>query len=218
MKKLIIAVLLLLPGWVMAKTSVVADNTLFADVKTVKITFSGLITPNKSVALQSILDEISQRYVHAENIYLYLNSEGGNMDGALAMFYAIRSTKLKIVTVNQAVIASAATIPYCAGRERGVMREAGFVIHPAQMERLEETNVTPSRLKTSQDYLNVYNRMFRNIYRTCTDLNDEALKKPLESDDTRLYLSSGDALQHKLATRVEETMVSAPVSYFIADD
>lgn len=217
MKKLALAALLLMPAWAMATTFSVTNNVKAEEVTTIKISLSGLISGNKSAALQSVLDEINQRYVNSKKIYLYLNSDGGNMDGALAMYYALRSTNKQVITVNQSMVASAATLPYCAGQERIVLKEANFIIHPAQMDSIADKNITPAKLATAQNYIGMYNRMFRNIYQRCTDFSAGEMDKALGSDDNRLYLTSEAALQHKLATVIDDKMITAPVSYFITD-
>lgn len=220
MKKKTAALLMamFLPFMAMANTYQMADNTMFKDVKTVKVTFSGLITIKKSAAFMSVLDEINQRYVNAEHVYLYFNSVGGDMDSALSMYYAIRGSRLPVTTVNLSVVASAATIPYCAADQRQSMKEAIFIIHPAQMGSLDDKNVTPSKIRITENYISNYNTLFMNIYSHCTDFSAQQLKEPLYSDDSRLYLSAAQSVQHRMSTQIVDKMTAAPVSYFVTDD
>lgn len=214
----ILALTLLFTSGVFANTYQMADNTMYKDVQQVKVHFSGNITQKKSAAFMSVLDEINQRYVNAKDLTISFSSDGGDMDAALSMYYAIKSSQIPVTTVNLSAVVSAATIPFCAAEKREVADNAVFIIHPAQMDKLDEHDVTPAKIRTSQDFISTYNSLFRRIYAKCSNLTSEELNRPLDSDGDRLYLSAKEALSRHLATAQISKLPVAPVSYYVTDD
>ncbi len=79
----------------------------------------------------SVLDEINQRYVNAKELVISFSSDGGDMDAALSMYYAIKSSQIPVTTVNVSAVMSAATIPFCAAKKEKslIMLFLSFIPH-----------------------------------------------------------------------------------------
>jgi len=184
------------------------------DVDSVKITFSGDVTQRSVSELIGSISEINSSYRNAKKIYLYINSDGGDMDGGYMAYEAIKSSPIPVTTINLSMTASSATLIHCAGAERLALPFSHFLLHPAgtgiQMEIAR-----PNELDQIKQLLDAYNNTFLNIYRKCTTFSDDELSKILLSEDNRQIISPDMAKEKGIITGVTEKIEYTPVSYYI---
>jgi len=87
----------------------------------------GIISPeNKS--LQSVLAQL-QNASDADILKVHIRSEGGDVIEGRAIYKALMDTKKPIDTIGEGIVASIATIPYLAGKNRSITPNPDFVIH-----------------------------------------------------------------------------------------
>nr|WP_159466105.1 ATP-dependent Clp protease proteolytic subunit [Scandinavium goeteborgense] len=148
------------------------DNINDASIANVKIIYNGSVNAGNISQLMASLDEINLNYPSLKKIYLYINSDGGDMDSGYIAYEAIRSSKIPIVTVNTSMIASSATLIYCAAKERLAMYDTLFVLHPSSYS-VNSMELKPDTIARIKDDNDKYNNMFDRIYKKCTNYTDE---------------------------------------------
>ncbi len=84
------------------------------DVDNAAIYFNAGIDPQTVAWLLSSIDEINGNYRNIQNIDIYLNSGGGDMDSGYMAYEALRKKPTKLNMINASNVASSATIIYCA--------------------------------------------------------------------------------------------------------
>lgn len=69
------------------------------------------------------------REAESEDVVLHIDSRGGHVEEAWAMYNALRSSGKNITTVNDGFVASAAIYPYIAGKTRQASTASLFFFH-----------------------------------------------------------------------------------------
>lgn len=77
------------------------------------------------------IDLIDNLYSSGENdvIYIYLNSSGGSLNGAISIIHAINNSKATIICISDGEVASAATLIFFAIKNRIVLKYSYFLLH-----------------------------------------------------------------------------------------
>ncbi|MGM3184679.1 ATP-dependent Clp protease proteolytic subunit [Dickeya oryzae] len=209
--------LAVLPASAMATLKMITTPGVAPDaVSAVKMYFSGNINEEKVTELTMALDEANMRFKNAHDLYLYINSRGGELDSAHVAYLAIKSSRIPVTTVDMSMTASAATVLFCGAKNRVMLPNTTLLIHPPAVNQSEKSS-TPDSLELKQQWSSHYVDMLKNVYRQCTTLSDEAMNKALHSEDAHLFLSNSEAEKIGITTATEEQIHAADVVYFIND-
>lgn len=194
------------------------ENKKFSDDnKIAKVYFFGDMTEYKAKDLSVVLDEININHADFKRIYLYINSRGGDMDSGYISYWAVKSSKIPISTVNLSMTASAATMMFCGSDDRTSIKGAYFILHaPAAVQG--NHRFQPDELNEVQENLSGYTQMLASIYSSCTNYKADEISTILSSEDNRKHISDEDAIKHGLIKQNTDVIVSAPVAYYITDD
>ncbi|KAA9001971.1 peptidase S14 [Affinibrenneria salicis] len=185
------------------------------NIETAKILYVGDITAKGSTELISSIDEINANYPNLKKLYLYINSYGGSMENGYMAYEAIKSAPVPITTVNIAMVASAASLLYCAGAERYATPSAHFILHPAAASNIQKDYLKPNEIARLQQDVKNSNAFFRYVYQQCTRYSADEIDNMLSREDGRQYIDTPTALDKRLATGQAAGMVNADVSYYI---
>lgn len=110
-----------------------ADSVVHADLKGRTICVFGEIVPSVHLAMMDCLNRFfeSDPDKNLEDVTVYINSQGGNLTSALAIYDMFTSGlyPFKIVTVVTGQAFSAALIIFQGGHERKMFRHAKLLLH-----------------------------------------------------------------------------------------
>lgn len=187
------------------------------DVNEAAIYFNGKINNQTVTWLLSSIAEIHGNYSNIKYVDVYLNSEGGDMDSGYVAFEALRKSPVKLNMINTSMVASSASMVYCASDDRYAMPMATFVLHPAAAWNEKSDYLKPDQARRILDDAENYNSMFRNIYTGCTKIPVDELKKLTSSETEREVYRVDEATRKGLVTRGIKESHSYPVTYYITD-
>jgi len=194
------------------------ENRKFSDDnKIAKVYFFGEMNQDKAKDLSAVLDEININHADFKNIYLYINSPGGDMNSGYISYWAVKSSKIPVSTVNLSVTASAATMMFCGSYDRMSIKGAYFILHPPAVVE-GNIRLKPDELLEVQENLDGYRQMFASIYSSCTNYSAAEISTILSSEDNRKRLADEDAIKHGLIKKNTDAIVNAPIAYYITDD
>jgi len=193
-----------------------ADEKDHSTLSEAKVYFTGEVTAQKAAALFRALDDANISYPKLKHIYLYIDSYGGDMDSGYAAYWAIKSSRTPVTTVNLATVMSSATMMFCGGKERASMKGGRFILHPAAAG-IELKWAQPDQLAALQKNVSEFNRMFADTYRECTNMNETEISHTLYSENQREFLLPHDAISKKMISVIADKIVDTPVSYSITD-
>ena len=99
--------------------------------RTAEVYIYGDIVPypwdNSDMSGQTLADQIKEMDV--DIIHVYINSYGGSVSEAWAMYNALRRHPAKVVTYGEGFVASAALYPFLAGDERYASSMSAYYLH-----------------------------------------------------------------------------------------
>ncbi|WP_247880328.1 ATP-dependent Clp protease proteolytic subunit [Brucella pituitosa] len=177
------------------------DNASIKEDSEVNVYFMGEVTPQKIVELGTTLDGINVQYGSIKGINLYINSGGGNMDAGHVGYWMIRSSRIPVRTVNLSYVGSAATLLFCAGKQRDAMSGSQFLIHPAATQ-FDKGYYKPDEVERKQRSVNESNQIFRDVYKDCTTLPDSEITSIFKSEYFSRSLTAKEALDIGMATEL----------------
>ncbi len=96
----------------------VDKNTCFKLIKCIN-------QAKKYVAIQNINKEFGEK----EKIYIYINSDGGEIFAALSVIDIILKCPIDVITINEGCVASAGVLISLAGKERYIREHSYMLIH-----------------------------------------------------------------------------------------
>lgn len=133
-------------------------------------------------------------------INVYINSYGGEVAEALAIYSALRRHKAKIKTFCDGFACSAATIVFCAGEERTMGRIALMMIHNC-MSYIGYANSEELR-KAAEDNDKV-NQSSIEAYKRVTDgkLTEDQIKEMMTAET---WMSAEECLEYGFATAIDD--------------
>ncbi|MBS0055834.1 ATP-dependent Clp protease proteolytic subunit [Yersinia sp. Marseille-Q3913] len=220
MKKIITFCVLTFSASSLATVSVVKNKSAGKEVvAAAKIYYIGDVTEKSVTELISSIDEINANYPTLKHLYLYINSNGGDMDSGYMAYETVRSSRAPITTINSSMVASAATMFYCAAKERLAMPLSSFLLHPASASNdTRKGYLQPNHIDQIKQYVDSSNNVFKNIYKQCTSYNDEDLSKILFSEDSHKLIDANVAIEKKISTAKAIEIERTPVSYYILNE
>ena len=133
-------------------------------------------------------------------INVYINSYGGEVSEALAIYSALRRHKATVNTFCDGFACSAATIIFCAGEERTMGRLALMMIHNcmsyigyANSEELRKA--AEDNDKINQSSIEAYKRV------TAGKLSEDRIKEMMSAET---WMSAEECLEYGFATAIDD--------------
>lgn len=96
---------------------------------------------------EKVLELIKQIHTLQKPALLYINSEGGSLYDAFALYHAIRHSPKKITTIGFGLVASAAVIILAAGHKKLISAEGWVMVHEGQSDY---GTATPKEIRKTQ--------------------------------------------------------------------
>lgn len=135
----------------------------------------------------------------ATQIDVYINSYGGEVAEALAIYNALRRNGAKIVTHCDGFACSAASLIFMAGEERLMGVGALLMIHNAW----SGASGNAEELRKAAEDLDAISAAAADLYRAHVSITDEELDKLLQEES---WIPSADAISMGFATGTEQEM------------
>jgi len=134
-----------------------------------------------------------------QTIDLRINSDGGVVTDARAMYNPLVEHKAKVVTHVDGIAASAASFLAMAGEEIEIAEGAFFMIHNARMMAYGEAE----DFEHAATVLRTVNETVRETYVARTGQPADKVKKWM---DAETWFTGAEAVQHGFATKMVENM------------
>lgn len=128
-------------------------------------------------------------------IYLHINSNGGCLYSGLAAMDALRSNDVKVTTIMEGAVCSAATFIALGGTKVIVRQHCEVLIHSIHTEFYGFYEA----LKDEKDTMDNLMKKIRHIYETKASIPKKVLDKMFTRD---IYINASQCIQWKLADEV----------------
>lgn len=159
---------------------------------------------NSDVSAFNIIQQIDG--LDVDEINVYINSPGGEVAEAVAIYSALKRNKAKINTYCDGFACSAASIIFCAGDTRTMGKIAMLMIHNC-MSYVGYANA--EELRKAADDTDKINQSSIEAYKAVSNLSEDKIKE-LMSNET--WLTADEALEYGFATQIaDETEDSSVV-------
>lgn len=168
------------------------DNSVFfyADVKPKTVLkLLKAIHAASAYALSNTYD------VQEARVYLYINSNGGEVFSGLSAMDHIRLNRVPIVTIADGYVASAATLILLGGTERKILKNAKILIHQLSTQFWGKFNDLLDEVANSEELMN----NFKSIYSTQTYMKKQTIDTLLHKE---LHMNAKQALAHGFVDEV----------------
>lgn len=150
------------------------------------IYFYGDVTQENCLELNRRINEVNKELLkyaiefdwEPPNIYLHINSSGGDLLAAFSTVDAIRNSRIPIISIVEGSAASAATVMSMVCHKRYITENSFMLIHQLS------TGIYGKYEEIKDDYLNDTKFMERlyKLYRDHTKMNDAKIKTILSRD------------------------------------
>lgn len=151
---------------------------------------------NSDVSAYNIVKEIDS--LDVDEINVYINSPGGEVAEAVAIYSALKRSKAKVTTFCDGFACSAASIIFCAGEERVIGKLAMLMIHNA-MSYVGYANA--DELRKVADDTEKINKSSIEAYKSVCSLSEDEITR-LMNEET--WLTADEALNYGFATQIAE--------------
>lgn len=171
--------------------------------------FSNVNAADNKPAVLSIYDEIGfwgvqakdfnkeLASVKAKSLTVEINSPGGDVFAALAIYNALRASGKEIVTKTMGVAASAASLIFMAGDKRVMPKNTQLMVHNPWSFAMGNAD----KLREQADVLDKIGASIKATYAARTGMDDEKLDAMLAKDT---WINADEALADGFATEVVE--------------
>lgn len=112
-----------------------------------------------------------------DNLYLFLNSVGGQLDDAISLFGLIRALPMEVTTINVGLIASSTIVPFMAGDKRIAFPHSHFHFHDYEWNYAGAHNLTRLEYLDHTQILSSARDTTFKILKERTSLTDEDFKE-----------------------------------------
>lgn len=171
-----------------------ADLYLFGDIAEIQI-WEEDVTPT------SILQEL--RELKAEEITVYINSYGGSVSAAWAIYTELLKHPAKITTYAAGFVASAALYPFLAGERRIASETSAFYLH--QVSGSAEGYA--GDLRAAADTVEKMTEIGVNAFVERAGMERETVLRLMEAET---WLDPQEALAHGIATEIDREKNGGP--------
>ena len=132
-----------------------------------------------------------------ENINVYINSNGGVVDTAIAINNALRRHKAKVTVNIDGIAASAATLITCAGDTVKMPKNALFLIHNPLTIAMGDSE----EMRKQADVLEKYKNSIMETYLQKVNIDKEKLSELMDNES---WLSAEEALKYGFIDEIIE--------------
>lgn len=132
-----------------------------------------------------------------ENINVYINSNGGVVDTAIAINNALRRHKAKVTVNIDGIAASAATLITCAGDTVKMPKNALFMVHNPLTIAMGDSE----EMRKQADMLEKYKNSILETYLQKVNIDKEKLSELM---DNETWLSAKEALEYGFIDEIIE--------------
>ena len=132
-----------------------------------------------------------------ENINVYINSNGGVVDTAIAINNALRRHKAKVTVNIDGIAASAATLITCAGDTVKMPKNALFMIHNPSTIAMGDSE----EMRKQADVLEKYKNSITETYLQKVNIDKEKLSELM---DNETWLNAEEALEYGFIDEITE--------------
>jgi ATP-dependent Clp protease, protease subunit len=172
-----------------------AQVTIYGPIKDFSSFFSGGVSPQK---VMQDLDELA----NAKEITVRINSGGGSAFAGLAIFELLRAHGAKIITRNDGLAASAASIILMAGDEIIMGTGSMVMAHNPWTEVRGESK----DLRQAADLLDRVGESLINVYTSRTKKSREELKAMM---DNTTWMTAEEAVSAGFADKIDQKFTVA---------
>jgi len=169
--------------------------------RTAEINIYGDITSvpyfESDMSSYTLKEEIDRADVDAINVYI--NSYGGEVGEALAIYSALRRHKATVHTFCDGFACSAASVIFCAGEKRTMGALGLLMIHNC-MSAPGYSNA--KELRKAADDLDVINQSSIEAYKQVSVLEEKQIKKLMDSET---WISAAKAVEWGFATDIADS-------------
>ena len=174
-----------------------ADINIYGDITgDAELINAWLDADTGAVSARGIVQEISD--LDVDTINVYINSYGGEVAEALAIYSALKRHSASVHTFCDGFACSAATIIFCAGDVRTMGSIALMMIHNC-MSYLGYANSNEMR-KAAEDNDKI-NQSSINAYMSVVNISEEEVRRMM---DNATWLTAQECLEYGFATEVAD--------------
>ncbi|WKC58292.1 ATP-dependent Clp protease proteolytic subunit [Borrelia sp. P9F1] len=137
---------------------------------------------------------------YAKPIFVYIDSEGGDIDAGFAIFNMIRFVKPKVFTIGVGLVASAGALIFLASdsKSRFSLPRARYLLHqPLSGFKGVATDI--------EIYANELNKIKRELNDIIAKETGQKLSRVEKDTDRDFWLTSEDAMKYGLVFKIVET-------------
>ena len=129
------------------------------------------------------------------NIFVHIQSEGGDAFAGLNAMDTMKDCRVPIVTIVDGYCASAATFLLLAGKERRMRSHAGILIHQLRTEFWGKYVELKDEMKNSEKMMEI----FKKIYKENSKIPIRTLNSLLEKE---ICLNADESLEYGLIDKI----------------
>ena len=174
-----------------------ADINIYGDITgNAELINAWMDTDTGAVSARSIVQEIQE--LDVDTINVYINSYGGEVAEALAIYSALKRHSASVHTFCDGFACSAATIIFCAGDVRTMGSIALLMIHNC-MSYLGYANSNEMR-KAAEDNDKI-NQSSINAYMAVVNISQDKVQEMM---DNATWLTAQECLEYGFATEIAD--------------
>lgn len=172
-----------------AKTGKQAEIYIFGDITSWEYLESDVSSYALARELQGMQD--------VDEITVYINSYGGEVAEATAIYNQLKNNPAKVTTVCSGFACSAASVIFMAGRERIMNKASRLMIHNAMVS----ARGNAEELRKAAEDLDSINELSITAYMDRVTISEEALRELM---DRETWIKPEDAVAMGFATGIAE--------------
>lgn len=132
----------------------------------------------------------------ADHIKVHINSYGGEVKEGLAIYNALKDSKMKVTTICDGFACSAASVVFMAGDERIIKEASLLMIHNAWTLVQGDSNA----LRKQADDLEKITQASVNAYKSRATISEDEIKELM---DNETWITAKEAVEYGFATKTE---------------
>ena len=166
-----------------------ADINIYGDITS----YEWMDSDVSSYSIKKEIDELD-----VDDINVYINSYGGEVAEALAIYSALKRHRARVHTYCDGFACSAATIIFCAGDDRTMGSLALFMIHNCMMYA---GMANANELRKYAEDADIINQSSIEAYKKVSNLSEDDIKAMM---DAETWLTARECLGYGFATEIAE--------------
>jgi len=153
---------------------------------------------NKSISdlsKQLLISQVTFNLQSVPHINLYINSDGGELFGALSIIDRIKTNKVPVHSYVEGLVASASTLISISCHKRFIRKNSIMLVHQIR----SWFGGTYENFVDENKNLELLTNTVRNLYLQNTKFEEDVLNELLKRD---IYLNADDAIKYGLADEI----------------